>query len=177
MMDGNARRAGIVDILRKEDKPVSGGRLATIFSVSRQVIVQDIALLRAENKNILSTYKGYIIQEHTSGTLYTRSFHVKHTEDEMEDELNTIVDLGGKVLDVVVEHSVYGAITADLILKTRKDVREFAEKFKKNNARQLMSLSDGTHYHTVCADSIQILDYITEELRRKGYLIDVQGGR
>lgn len=177
MTDGNTRRDKIIKMLTSSSIPVSGGKLAKEFGVSRQVIVQDIALLRAENKNILSTYKGYIIEENNSNKKYTRSFHVKHTEEDIEDELNTIVDAGGRVLDVVVEHSVYGAITADLILNSRKDVKEFTEKLKENNARQLMSLSDGTHYHTVCADSIQILDYITEELRRKGYLIDVQGGR
>ena len=86
MTDGNIRRDKIIKMLTSSSIPVSGGKLAKEFGVSRQVIVQDIALLRAENKNILSTYKGYIIEENNSNKKYTRSFHVKHTEEDIEDE-------------------------------------------------------------------------------------------
>ena len=97
--------------------------------MSRQVIVQDIALLRATNKNILSTNKGYFLYNPGKGPQKPkRSFCVQHTTEQMQDELYTIVDYGGKVLDAVVEHDIYGQITVDLMLCNRMDVDEFMEK-------------------------------------------------
>lgn len=174
-MDGTKRRAEIVKILINSNKPVAGGYLAKYFRVSRQVIVQDIAILRAENKNILSTYKGYVIPKENEEGNYTRSFHVRHDVEDTEEELNIFVDAGARILDVAVEHSVYGMITADLILNNRRDVKEFVEKINKKQAKPLMSLSDGTHYHTIMAASEDTLNYIAKELRKKGYLIETEG--
>lgn len=126
-MEGETRREAILAHLEAENKPVSGSRLSQLFGVSRQVIVQDIALIRATNKNILSTNKGYVLYkpEHIS-TKCKRIFPVFHTTKQIKKELYTIVDLGGTVLDVIVEHDVYGMITVDLILKNRTDVDEFS---------------------------------------------------
>ena len=60
-MDTENRRYQILKLLEDQHKPVSGTVLSKLFGVSRQVVVQDIALLRAENKEILSTNKGYIL--------------------------------------------------------------------------------------------------------------------
>lgn len=54
-MEGEKRREQLIALLKQADIPVSGTDLAKRLGVSRQVIVQDIALLRAVNKNILST--------------------------------------------------------------------------------------------------------------------------
>ena len=61
MTEGGKRRDGILSLLEESDTPLSGTELAHRFKVSRQVIVQDIALLRAEDKKILSTYRGYVL--------------------------------------------------------------------------------------------------------------------
>ena len=53
-MDGNKRRQAIIDILKNSLQPVSGTYLAKTLQVSRQVIVQDIALLRAGDYDIYS---------------------------------------------------------------------------------------------------------------------------
>lgn len=174
-MDGAKRRVEIVKILINSKKPIAGGYLAKYFKVSRQVIVQDIAILRAENKNILSTYKGYLIPKENDKEYYTRSFHVKHSMEDTQDELNIFVDAGASVLDVAVEHRVYGMLLADLILNSRKDVSEFVNKLNETEAKPLMSLSDGTHYHTIKAASEEVLDYIEKELKKKGYLIETEG--
>ena len=151
--------------------PISGTDLAKQLGVSRQVIVQDIALLRAINKNILSTNKGYVLYApKLDDGRVKRSFPVAHKREQIRDELYTIVDYGGKVLDVVVAHDIYGQITVDLILCNRLDVDEFVERIDNSKSRPLKVLTDGEHWHTVEAESEKVLNKIEEMLREKGYL-------
>ena len=172
-MEGDRRRQRIVQYLLQAEKPVSGSALAAEFGVSRQVIVQDIALLRATDKNILSTNKGYMIyQAEPKDTRVKQSFAVSHTDRQMQDELYTIIDQGGTVLDVVIEHEIYGQITADLLLRDRGDVDEFIQKIRHSTAKPLKELTGGIHYHTVEADTAEKLSQIEEKLRLKGYLVE-----
>ena len=168
-MEGKHRREKLIAVLQQADAPVSGTDLAKHLGVSRQVIVQDIALLRAVDKNILSTNKGYVLYVPENDRV-KRSFAVSHTKEQIQDELYTIVDYGGKVLDVVVEHDIYGQIMVDLILCNRLDVDEFVERIKISKSRPLKVLTDGEHWHTVEADSEKVLDKIEEKLKEKGYL-------
>ena len=169
-MDGNERRRRIIEYMSNADTPISGKELAELMQVSRQVIVQDIALLRAENIDILSTTRGYVILRHEHK--YTRRFSVKHSDEQMEDELLTIVDQGGRVCDVVVQHPIYGEIKADLPLCTRQDVYDFIKKVKNKETVPLSKLTNQIHAHTVAADSMKILDRIQEQLEVKNYLLD-----
>lgn len=169
-MEGSRRREEIIDILKAGECPVSGTELAKKLGVSRQIIVQDIALLRATDKNIISTNKGYIYFMPDEDR-QTRVYCVNHDDEHIEDELNTIVDNGGKIMDVIVEHDVYGTITADLQISNRRDVTDFMEKMGKCKSRPLNIITDGTHYHTVTAQSAEVLDNIEKDLAEKGYLI------
>lgn len=171
-MEGQERRETLVKLLQNSKEPISGGELAKKLKVSRQVIVQDIALLRAVNKNILSTTKGYMIYLREEEKV-NRCFLVKHSNDEIEDELCTIVDNGGKVLNIIVTHDLYGEIAADLIIKNRQDVYDFVEQVRKKNTVPLKELTDGVHLHTVEADSEEILDKIEKALKEKNYLITI----
>lgn len=170
-MEGDKRREQLIALLQQADVPISGTDLAKHLGVSRQVIVQDIALLRAVDKNILSTNKGYVlyVPKSENGRV-KRSFAVSHNKNQIQDELYTIVDYGGKVLDVVVEHDIYGQIMVDLILCNRLDVDDFVERIDHSKSRPLKVLTDGEHWHTVEADSDKILDKIEEKLKEKGYL-------
>lgn len=171
-MDGDTRRGQIIELLKESSKPLSGTELARRLCVSRQVIVQDIALLRAVNKNILSTNKGYILYDsHTVTKNYKRTVHVKHSNDQIRDELYTIVDYGGRVLDVVVEHEIYGQITVDLIITNRQDADEFVKRLSENRTRPLNELTYGVHYHTIEAEKEEYLNLIEEKLQEKGYLV------
>ena len=128
-MDGDKRRKEIMELLNTEKDPLSGTSLAKRLGVSRQVIVQDIALLRATNRNILSTNRGYMLYGKQEDKLTCkRVVAVKHTDEQMRDELYCIVDAGAKVLDVIVEHELYGQISVDLFINSRRDVDEFMEK-------------------------------------------------
>lgn len=170
-MEGELRREKIIDLLNQSSRPVSGAEIAKQMGVSRQVVVQDIALLRAVNKNILSTNKGYVLYNPDRVKNFRRTVAVYHEDEAMQDELYAIVDCGGKVLDVVVEHSVYGQITCDLILKNRQDVDEFMKKIGSCKSQSLLTLTGGKHFHTIEAETEQTLDIIEERLRSRGYLV------
>lgn len=172
VMEGDARRKKILEMLHKESQPISGTELAGRLGVSRQVIVQDVALLRASDKNILSTNKGYILfVEKANKKKKKRTYKVKHEDKAILDELNTIVDFGGKILDVVIEHDIYGQIAADLIINSRADADAFVKQIEKYKTKPLNNLTNGIHFHTVEADSEETLDRIAGELDKKGYLI------
>ena len=170
-MEGAERRQHIIKMLKRRSKPLSGTELSKKLGVSRQIIVQDIALLRAQNKNILSTNKGYTLYEpEKEQAKARRTIAVCHTDEQMQDELYTIVDCGGEVLDVVVEHDVYGQLTGDLILKNRQDVDEFMDKISRTRSQSMLTLTGGKHFHTIEAEDEQTLDAIEAKLKETGYL-------
>ena len=166
-MSGEERRGKIIQALKNSDKAVSATTLAKEFDVSRQVIVQDVALLRANGKNIFSTNRGYLIQEDEETT---RVFKVQHEDDEVEKELTTIVDLGGTVEDVFVYHKVYGVLRAEMNIKSRMDIRNYMEEIRSGKSSLLKNVTSGYHYHTVRAERVEIL----EELQKKGLLAKLQ---
>jgi transcriptional regulator of NAD metabolism len=172
MLEGNKRREAIVKLLETKTEPVSGTHLATELGVSRQVIVQDIALLRVTNKNILSTNRGYFLHKNDESQKSKQAIiHVQHGDLDMRDELYAIVDVGAKVLDVIVAHEVYGQITVDLFIKSRKDVDEFMDKILAKTSRPLKILTDNDHYHTIEADSEEILEDVKTDLGKLGMLL------
>ena len=169
MTDGTTRRKELMKLLQNEMRPLSGTELARHFGVSRQVIVQDIALLRATDRNILSTNKGYVLYHPEQEEERSRRILASHHDKErMQEELYLIVDNGG-VCDVVVEHEIYGQLSADLILKNRRDVNEFVKKMGEISDQPLNVLTGGIHFHTVEAESEEILDCIEEQLRERGF--------
>jgi len=169
-MDGKIRRQKIIEELKQAENPLSGSCLAAKMGVSRQVIVQDIALLRSKY-SILATPQGYLFYK-AAGKEYFRSFLVKHTEEQIYDELASIVSLGGQVMDVCVEHDFYGQLRAELNLTSLTDVIQFCEQLKNSSCGPLFPISAGVHLHTVKASSKEILDQIEEKLKEKGYLLN-----
>lgn len=169
-MKGEDRRDKILSILIESSNPIKGAELSNKFSVSRQVIVQDIALLRAEGKDIIATPQGYVLIPEKAGRI-RKIVAVRHKECEIEDELKTIVGLGGNVIDVTIEHKLYGEITGKLMLKSMYDVEHFTLKLKEEGSKPLSQLTDGIHIHTIEAESRDVMDRIVEALKGKGYLI------
>lgn len=167
-MTGEERRSALLDFIRKSKAPVSGTVLAKKFQVSRQVIVQDIALLRAAHEEIFSTPKGYLMLPPAS---VSRVFHVTHTDEQIFEELNTIISLGGRVTDVFIHHDVYGSLRVELNIRSAKDIADFMESLKTSNSKPLNTLTSGSHYHTVEAVDTESLDHIEAVLQSKGFLI------
>lgn len=165
-MTGEERRQEIVNAIMLAGQPLSGSDLAARYQVSRQVIVQDIALLRAAGYDILSTTRGYMMHGRPK---VKRVITVCHTDEQIAEELNTIVDMGGRVLDVFVHHEVYGDLRTPLSISSRRHVTEFLERLASGQSRTLKSLTCGLHSHTLEADSEETLDLIVKELKAKGY--------
>ena len=170
-MKGEERRKQLLNILSSSNNPVSGGTLSKELNVSRQIIVQDISLLRANGATIFSTNKGYLLQEDRK---YSRVFKVYHTDDQVEEELSTIVDAGGQIRDVFVYHKGYGVLQADMGIKSRRDIRADMEEISTGKSSLLKNVTSGYHYHTIDAESEEILDAIQEELQQKGFLAKLQ---
>ena len=166
-MKVDERRKAIVNLLSTSKTPISGGELSEQFNVSRQIIVQDITVLKGMGYEILSTHNGYVMQK---SPLVERVFKLKHTTEQTEDELNSIVDLGGTVVDVFVWHKVYGRISATLNIFSRLHVKQFLEGVRTGKSTELMNITGGYHYHTVRADSETVLDKIGEKLQEKNYI-------
>lgn len=170
-MTGEERRNQIINIIQNTTRPIPAKDLASDFEVSRQVIVQDIALIRAAGYDVLSTNRGYILLQSANAS---RVFKVSHTDEQLETELCSIVDLGGKVLNVMVNHRVYGHLEAPLNIASRKDIKVMIEKLRNSKSGPLKNTTSGYHYHKVEADSESTLDEIEEELRRQGFLIEMK---
>lgn len=167
------RRTAIVEYLDSQTSPVSGTILAGKFHVSRQVIVQDIALLRAENRNILSTNKGYLLF-HPQGKpgRHKAVIMVRHTEEQTLEEMRVILDYGGRMLDVSIDHELYGQIRADLVINDMEDALDFCRRMRQGHSRPLKVLTEDCHYHTIAAPSEKALEMIIAELRKKGFLLE-----
>lgn len=171
-MKADERRKEMITFLMSEHKPVSGAILAKRFGVSRQIIVQDISVLKAAGYEILSTHRGYVVYQ---TPLIERVFKVMHTTEQTEDELNCIVDLGGTVVDVFVWHKVYGKMEAKLGIFSRLHVKQFIEGVRSGKSSELMNITGGYHYHTVRAETEEILEQIGKVLQERNYIVPENG--
>ena len=170
-MTGEQRRTEIRRMLQQSQQPLTGTALANALHVSRQVIVQDIALMRAEHLPILSTNKGYLLRpDDVRLQQPKRVFFVRHTTAQVLEEFMTVIDLGGRILDVAVEHELYGPIRADLLIENAQDARDFVTRLGACRDNPLKVLTDDCHFHTVAAPSEKLLDLIESELRSRGFL-------
>ena len=174
MLNGEERREELIKILENSTSPVSGTYLAGHFDVSRQVIVQDIALLRAVNKNILATHKGYLLfREKDQKNSVQRVICVNHRDEDILNEFECILDFGAKILDCTVDHDVYGQITVELMIQSMDEARKFITKMENGRSKSLNNLTGGFHYHTIEAKNDRILDAVERALEEAGYLIKV----
>ena len=167
-MKADERRKEIVNLMMSEQKAISGGQLSEKLGVSRQIIVRDISVLKAAGYDILSTHNGYLMQ---NSPFAERVFKVYHTKEQTEAELNTIVDLGGMVVDVFVWHKVYGKMTAPLNISSRHHIAQFLEGVRTGKSTELMNVTGGYHYHTVRAETEEILDKIEKSLNSMNYIV------
>lgn len=167
-MNAEQRREAILNILRRADQPLSATALAGTFSVSRQIVVGDIALLRAAGADISATPRGYVMQQETTGFLYKVA--TRHTAENMEAELNAMVDQGCTVVDVIVEHPIYGELTGALDLSSRYDVKQFIQRSMET--RPLSLLTEGIHLHTLSCPSEAAFLRVKEQLRSLGILLE-----
>lgn len=171
-VDTAARRMAILNDLKTAGKPTSASFLAKRYQVSRQIIVGDIALLRAAGEKIFATPRGYMFDTDHDGGTVTKTIACCHQgEKALLDELYTVVDLGGEVLDVIVDHAVYGQLIGRLQIRSRYDVDVFIDKIRKNRAAPLSTLTEGIHLHTLSCPSEEVFERIRTALLEKGVLL------
>ena len=169
-MEAASRRQAILDRLRTADRPVSASALAAGLNVSRQIIVGDIALLRAGGAEISATPRGYVLPRATDGI--TRTIACRHTLAQTGQELDILVDNGCTVLDVIVEHPVYGQLTGQLQISSRYDVEQFLARIRDSDAAPLSMLTGGLHLHTLCCAHEDAYTRACAALKAAGLLLD-----
>ncbi len=171
MIEGKKRREIILEELSKATKNVNATQLAEKFGVSRQIVVGDIALLRASGIDIVSNSRGYRLNKKSTGLLETK-LAVKHRPDQVEEELRLIVENGGTVVDVIIEHELYGEIKGTVDIKNDDEVTAFLNKVEQAHATLLSSLTDGIHLHTIQYPDEETLVKIKQALSQAGILLE-----
>ena len=169
-MKSEERRNLIIKMLQESDSSISATSLANKFSVTRQIIVADIALLRAAGHSITADNKGYKLN--TINKDLIKKIVVQHSKDDVNNELYAVVDNGGKVIDVIIEHHIYGQISVELNLSSRYEVNEFIEKLNTTNSNPLSLLTEGIHIHTIEIPNEQAFERIKNQLSKLGILIE-----
>lgn len=165
------RQKLILNLLKNSGQPITGNELANHTNVSRQIIVQDISILKAKNEPIVATSQGYLyISKEPNKVQHTIA--VNHTPEETQKELYLIVDNGVTVKDVIIEHPVYGELTASIMVSNRAEVDRFIKKIIETNAPYLSILTQGTHLHTLESDSMDKVKLAIKALKKANILLE-----
>lgn len=170
-MKAAERRQKIIDILSQTQVPISASVLAGQLGVSRQIIVGDVALLRAANHDVISTPRGYVLSQALYSHQFIGKIACQHGPEHTKEELKSVISKGGIMVDVEVEHPIYGMLTAPLNIKSQEDIDNFMEKVEHSNATLLSSLTDGIHTHTLSCHSKDKFEEIKSDLSDKGLLL------
>ena len=175
-MDAELRRKEILETVSREEAPISATSLAKKLNVSRQVIVGDVALLRAQGNEIIATARGYtMVQKLKEGYQYLGKIACQHSSEDSETELYTIVDSGAVAVNVIIEHELYGEITGNLNLRSRKDVDALMNKVKTSDVRLLSELTQGIHLHTIACRDKNHFEQVVRTLDAHGILFHATG--
>lgn len=164
------RRDKIIEYLDRAESAITGSFLSENLGVSRQIIVQDIAILRANGKDIKATPSGYTLNKKDMGII--KRVAVKHSSDNIKEELEIFINSGAKIIDVIVEHPVYGEIKGNLNIKNNTELNDFLKKSERNSAKMLSELTEGVHIHTVSFDNEKNYEVLIEKLKEKNYLLE-----
>lgn len=167
-MDAKMRRDTIMRFLEHSQQPISATALAKECQVSRQLIVGDVALLRASGVQIVATPRGYLLEQESNEL--EKVIAVIHKKEHLQDELETIVGQGGSILDVIVEHPLYGELRGNLHIHSLYDVEQFIKRSEHSKAQPLSSLTEGIHLHTIRVHDEQCYQRILTKLKEKNYL-------
>ncbi|OOM11066.1 transcription repressor NadR [Clostridium saccharobutylicum] len=168
-MNSIERRDSIVKLLLESNKPLKGTNIAEKYAVTRQVIVKDIAILRAKGQNIIATPDGYIVNKNEGKV--KAIIAVTHDEEQMFEEMSIVIKYGGTIEDVIVEHPLYGEIKGMLMIKNFNELNKFIMKYKEQKAKLLSVLTNGVHIHTIAADTEDDIELIISELKERNFVV------
>ncbi|MEQ8154168.1 MAG: transcription repressor NadR [Clostridiaceae bacterium] len=168
-MDSRERRKKLENCIVNSCKPLKGSELANMFGVTRQVIVKDIAIIRAAGSNIIATPDGYVTNK--ENFRYKKVLALSHSRDEMVRELELVIKYGGIIEDVIIEHPIYGELKGNLMIRNLNDLNNFLDKYKQYNAKPLSTLTGGIHLHTISTEKKEDMEMIMKDLEEAGYLL------
>ncbi|NLD19967.1 MAG: transcription repressor NadR [Clostridiales bacterium] len=168
------RRRFIKRELQEAREPLSASYFAGKLSVSRQIIVGDVAILRASGLDVLAASRGYLLNDAVKSQFpFVDILTCIHSSEQLKEELYTIVDYGATVIDVIIEHAVYGEISGKLDLSSRYDVDLFLKTVEEEkNAAPISSLTGGIHIHTIGCKEKATFDMIKAALVAKGIAME-----
>ena len=169
-MEADSRREKILHMISRSGSPVSASSLAKDFNVSRQIVVGDVALLRAQGNEIIATARGYMIPGYKETNRYIGKTVCRHAPEDTKTELYTIVDSGAVVVNIIVDHEIYGEITGSLNLTGRNDVDIFMKKVETSENKLLSELTKGIHLHTIACYDKEHFEKVCLTLKDKGFL-------
>ena len=168
-MNSIERREDIVKLLIESNKALKGTAIAEKYNVTRQVIVKDIAILRAKGEDIIATPDGYIIKKNDNRV--KAIIAVNHKANETFDEMSIVIKYGGIIEDVIVEHPLYGEIKGMLMVRNLYELNKFRDKYENQKAKLLSVLTNGVHLHTIAADNMENIQSIIAELKEKNFIV------
>lgn len=166
----DTNRQQLLDMLLSVKDPIKGQVLAERLNVSRQAVVQYIAIIRASGVNVIATHTGYMIPKLPEKAENIKTIYSIHSDEHIKDELEIIVDMGGKIIDVIVEHPVYGEIICPLNIKSRYEIDNFLAELDKYNAKPLSVLTEGKHRHTIEVPNDEVYQLIINKLKEKKFI-------
>lgn len=169
---GEERRQSLLDLLTTSPKPVPGTELGQRLRATRQTVVQDIAILRARGEPIIATSRGYLLASSLAPNRYRAILAVRHRPEQTEDELSALLDLGLRIVDVRVDHPVYGEMRGMLMLDSKEDLRDWLRVMKEKQAHLLSELTEGIHLHSVESPRADLIEKARQILRERGYLFE-----
>ncbi|MFN0071320.1 MAG: transcription repressor NadR [Chloroflexota bacterium] len=170
-MNGHERRLNLLRSIQEGGSPITGTDLAQALGVSRQIIVQDVAVLRAAGEEIISTPRGYMLVGGRP-TAHQAILVTRHARHDAVDEMSIMVDHGLRIIDVVVEHPIYGELRAPLMFGSRSDILAWRDRIEATGAALLSDLTDGVHLHTVESFQPERIEHARDELRKRGFLVE-----
>ena len=172
MDNASNRRAKVLKLIKESQNPLSASFIAKELGVSRQIIVGDVALLRAAGHQIIATARGYLAEVVSNQNRYVRKIACQHTPEQTKAELYLLIDLGVTVEDVIIEHEVYGELTGALRLSSDADVDMFINRLNKSGAKLLSELTQGIHLHTISCKSKAHFEQVMIVMKDSGFLVN-----
>lgn len=167
-----SRRSAVAQLLEQAVEPVSASALADKFHVSRQIIVGDIALLRASGAPVVATPRGYLMEHAADSAVQDYTVACRHDNaKQLLQELYIVVDQGATMRDVIVEHPIYGQLTGQLQISSRFEADRFVKALAASEASPLSQLTGGIHLHTLRCPDRACFERVTAALKKAGILV------
>ena len=168
-MENVERRKLILQKLKAANTAVTGRELAELCQVSRQIIVSDIAMLRAEGMSIIATSQGYLLNGRREGEQYEIELYCASAEALLR-ELELVVDNGGMICGSVIDYGMYGSLSCRLALSSRRDITRWMDQARDLGICPFSLLGGGAHTLIIETEHREDYDAVCRALGSAGFM-------